>query len=88
MAIDAGTPVVAFPRTAARAESLTVRDDRTGKTHVIPVDAGAVRATELNKMKTAADDPGLLTYDPGFMATAAVKSAVTYIGPRCRPSIA
>jgi citrate synthase len=79
MAIDTGAPLVAFPRTAARAESLTVRDDRTGKTYVIPVEAGAIRATELNKIKTSANDPGLLTYDPGFMATAAVKSAVTYI---------
>ena len=46
---------------------------------MIPIHDGAIRATELNKIRTAADDPGLLTYDPGFMATAAVKSAVTYI---------
>jgi citrate synthase len=79
MAIKTGAAPVALPRTTDHAESLTVRDDRTGKTYVIPIEAGAIRATELNKIKTAADDPGLLTYDPGFMATAAVKSAVTYI---------
>ena len=83
MAIDTGASVGSLPPTAARAESLTVRDDRTGETYVIPIDAGAIRATALNKIKTAADDPGLLTYDPGFITTAAVKSAVTYIdGPR------
>jgi citrate synthase len=79
MAIDTGTPPVALPRGTDRGETLTVRDDRTGEIYVIPIHDGAIRATELNKIRTAADDPGLLTYDPGFMATAAVKSAVTYI---------
>jgi len=79
MAISTGTPTVDLPRDTDRGETLTVRDDRTGKTYVIPIQDGAIRATELNKIRTAADDPGLLTYDPGFMATAAVKSAVTYI---------
>jgi citrate synthase len=59
--------------------TLTVRDDRTGKTYVLPIEHGAIRATDLNKIRASADDTGLLTYDPGFMATAAVKSAITYI---------
>ena len=79
MAIDTRTAPAALPRSTDRADSLTVRDDRTGKTYVIPIEAGAIRATELNKIRAAADDPGLLTYDPGFMATAAVKSAITFI---------
>ena len=79
MAIDTAAGPVALPRATDRAESLTVRDDRTGKTYVIPIEDGAIRATEINKIRTAADDPGLLTYDPGFMATAAVKSGITYI---------
>jgi citrate synthase len=79
MAIETGTATAAAPRTGERSESLTVRDDRTGKTYVIPIEASAIRATEISNIRTAADDPGLLTYDPGFMATAAVKSAVTYI---------
>jgi len=73
------TAPVTLSQPTDRADSLTVRDDRTGKTYVIPIEDGAIRATELNKIRTAADDPGLLTYDPGFMATAAVKSAITYI---------
>jgi len=60
-------------------DTLTVRDDRTGKTYVIPIQQGAIKATELNKIKASPEDPGLLTYDPGFMATAAVKSSITYI---------
>jgi citrate synthase len=79
MAIETAAGPVALPRTTDRADSLTVRDDRTGKTYVIPIEDGAIRATELNKIRTAPDDGGLLTYDPGFMATAAVKSAITYI---------
>ena len=67
------------PSTAVAAESLTVTDNRTGKSYDIPIEQGTIRATALNKIKTSADDPGLLTYDPGFMATAAVKSAITYI---------
>src|SRR4026208_2124416 len=79
MAIETGTPPVALPRASDRGETLTVRDAGTGRTSVSRIQDGAIRATELNRIRTAADDPGLLTYDPGFMATAAVKSAVTYI---------
>ena len=61
-----------------RADQLTIRDDRTGQTYVLPIENGAIRATDLGKIK-ASDGSGLLTYDPGFMSTAAVKSAVTYI---------
>jgi len=61
-----------------KAEQLTIRDDRTGKTYVLPIENGAIRATDLQKIK-ASDGDGLLTYDPGFMATAAVRSAITYI---------
>jgi len=64
---------------ATPASTLTVRDDRTGKTYVIPVENGAIKATELRKIKTSAEDEGVLTYDPGFMATAAVRSSITYI---------
>jgi citrate synthase len=72
-------PTKTAERAPAGAQTLTVRDDRTGKTYVIPVEDGAIKATELRKIKASADDEGLLTYDPGFMATAAVKSAITYI---------
>ena len=77
--IDTRTDGATAPRVASGpAESLTVRDDRTGKSYVLPIENGAIRATDLQKIK-ASDGSGLLTYDPGFMATAAVKSAITYI---------
>ncbi len=78
MAIDTGTNG-ASTKASVKAESLTIRDDRTGTTYVVPIEHGAIRATELQKIKALPGGTGLLTYDPGFMATAAVKSAVTYI---------
>jgi citrate synthase len=75
IAIDTRTDGATTPM---KAEQLTIRDDRTGKTYVLPIENGAIRATDLQKIK-ASDADGLLTYDPGFMATAAVRSAITYI---------
>jgi citrate synthase len=59
--------------------SLTVTDNRTGATYEIPIENGAVHATELRKIKAAPDDFGLVSYDPGFLNTAACRSAITYI---------
>ena len=56
------------------ADTLTVKDNRTGKTYEIPISEGAIRATDLKQIKTGADDGGLFTYDPAFMNTAACKS--------------
>ena len=60
-------------------DMLTVRDERTGQSYVIPIHDGTIRATDLSRIRTSADDPGLMTYDPGLMSTAAVKSAITFI---------
>jgi citrate synthase len=61
------------------AQTLTVRDDRTGKEYTLPIEDGALRATELSRIKTGPDDGGLVSYDPGFVNTASCKSKVTYI---------
>ncbi|MBI2325510.1 MAG: citrate synthase [Chloroflexi bacterium] len=64
----------------ATTDTLTIRDDRTGKTYVLPIQDGAIKSSDLSKIKGSPDDLlGMLTYDPGFMATAAVKSSITYI---------
>jgi citrate synthase len=60
-------------------ETLTVTDNRTGRSVEIPIEDGAVRAIALRDLKTDDDELGLLSYDPAYMATASVKSAVTYI---------
>ena len=59
--------------------TLTITDDRTGKSYTLPVENGAIRAMDLRKIKTDPEDFGLMTYDPAFMNTASCRSAITYI---------
>ncbi|WP_183099413.1 citrate synthase [Nocardioides pelophilus] len=60
-------------------DSLTVRDNRTGAEYELPITDGTIRAADLGQIKTADDQPGLATYDPGFVNTASCRSSVTYI---------
>src|SRR3954464_15730944 len=59
--------------------SLTITDNRTGKTYTVPVDSGTIRAMDLRQIKTGADDFGLMSYDPAYMNTASCRSAITFI---------
>jgi citrate synthase len=58
-------------------DSLTITDNRTGRTYEVPVAEGTLRATDLRQIKVTDDDFGLMTYDPAFMNTAACRSAIT-----------
>jgi citrate synthase len=60
-------------------QSLTIRDDRTGKSYTLPIENGTVRAMDFRQIKTEADDFGLMTYDPALMNTASTKSTITFI---------
>ena len=60
-------------------ETLTIRDDRTGKEYVLPIEHGAIRASDLSQIKAGPDDGGIVSYDPASMNTAACKSKVSYI---------
>src|ERR1700693_2344241 len=60
-------------------DSLTVTDNRTGRTYELPIEDGAVHAVEFRKMKVSEDDFGLMVYDPGFLDTAACRSRITFI---------
>ena len=59
--------------------TLTITDNRTGKTYEVPINEETIRATDLRKIKGNDDDFGLMTYDPAFMNTAACRSAITFI---------
>ncbi len=61
------------------AESLTVRDNRTGKEYEIPITDGTIKAGDLAQIKVGDGEPGLATYDPGFTNTASCRSSITYI---------
>jgi citrate synthase len=60
-------------------DSLSIRDSRTGKIYDVPIEHGTIRAMDLRQIKVSPDDFGLMTYDPGFMNTAACRSRITYI---------
>jgi citrate synthase len=60
-------------------DSLTITDNRTGRTYEVPISEGTVRAIDLRQIKASDDDFGLMTYDPAFMNTAACRSAITFI---------
>jgi citrate synthase len=60
-------------------QSLTIRDERTGKSYTLLIENGTVRAMDLRQIKTDADDFGLMAYDPALMNTASTKSAITFI---------
>jgi citrate synthase len=60
-------------------DTLTITDNRTGKSYEIPISEGTIKATDLRQIRSGADDFGLMTYDPAFMNTAACRSAITFI---------
>jgi citrate synthase len=64
---------------ATAKETLSVTDNRTGKTYEIPITDGTVRAMDFRQMKVDEDDFGLMSYDPAFTNTASTRSAITYI---------
>jgi citrate synthase len=59
--------------------SLSITDNRTGRQYEIAVSEGAIRAVDLKQIKLGDDDAGLTTYDPGFLNTAACRSAISFI---------
>ncbi len=60
-------------------DSLTVTDNRTGKTYEVPITDGTVKAMDFRQMKVSEDDFGLMTYDPAYTNTASARSAITFI---------
>jgi citrate synthase len=67
------TPTVDPPK-----DSLSIRDNRTGRDYEIAITEGTIRATDLSQIAVESE-PGLTTYDPGFVNTASCRSAITYI---------
>jgi len=60
-------------------DTLSVTDNRTGKTYELKIENGCIRAPELRTIKTGPEDFGLMAYDPAFLNTANCKSAITFI---------
>lgn len=67
-------------------DSLTITDNRTGKTYDVPILYGtypeygaAIRTADLKQIKVSEDDFGLLGYDPSYLNTGSCQSSVTFI---------
>lgn len=60
-------------------ETLTITDNRTGKTYEIPITNETIRAIDLRQIKVSDNDFGIMSYDPAFTNTASCKSRITFI---------
>jgi citrate synthase len=63
-----------------RSNSLSIRDNRTGRDYEIEILEGdVIRAMDLRQIKVEESDFGMMSYDPAFTNTASTRSTVTYI---------
>src|ERR1700732_3139717 len=60
-------------------ETLTVTDNRTGRSYEVPITHGTIRASDLRQIKVDPKEFGMMSYDPAFNNTASCISRVTYI---------
>jgi citrate synthase len=60
-------------------DTLSITDNRTGKSYEVPIKDGTIKALDLRQIKVDSDDFGMMTYDPAFMNTASCRSAITFI---------
>ncbi|MDP5108218.1 MAG: citrate (Si)-synthase, partial [Ilumatobacteraceae bacterium] len=56
------------------ADTITLTDDRTGKTVTVAITEGVFNSSALREL-----DPDLRMYDPAFLSTAACASSITYL---------
>jgi citrate synthase len=60
-------------------DTLSITDNRTGKTYEIPIENGTVRTMDLRQIKVNDADFGMMGYDPAFLNTANCQSRITFI---------
>ncbi len=60
-------------------DTLTITDNRTGRTYELPITHDTIHATDLRQIKIKDEDFGMMMYDPAFMNTALCKSTITFI---------
>jgi citrate synthase len=60
-------------------DTMTVTDNRTGRTYELPITNDTIRAMDLRQIKVNEDDFGMMSYDPAFKNTASTKSNITFI---------
>ncbi len=67
-------------------DSVSITDNRTGKTYEVPIHYGtfptygaSIRGADLRNIKVSDDDFGLMSFDPAFLNSASCRSAITFI---------
>jgi len=73
------TPAAAERATPMTRDTVTVTDNRTGKTYELPITNDTIHAIDLRQIKVKPDDFGMMSYDPAFSNTALCQSKITYI---------
>ena len=61
------------------ANTLSITDNRTGKSYEVKIENGCIRTADLRQIKVDEQDFGLMGYDPAFLNTANCKSNITFI---------
>jgi citrate synthase len=64
---------------ATRRDTVTITDNRTGKSYEIPITHDTIKAMDLRQIKVHPEDFGMISYDPAFNNTASCISRITYI---------
>ena len=59
------------------ADTLTIRDNRTGKDYEVDIVDGNISAMQLRQIKVNEGDFGMMSYDPGYLNTASCTSRIT-----------
>jgi citrate synthase len=60
-------------------DTLSITDNRTGKSYELALKHGNIKATDLRQIKTDEKDFGVMSYDPAFLNTVSCESRITYI---------
>ncbi|KAA3647999.1 MAG: citrate synthase [Chloroflexi bacterium] len=60
-------------------DTLTIKDNRTGKEYEVPIENDTIKAMDLRQIKVNDADFGMMSYDPGFKNTANTKSTITLV---------
>src|ERR1700731_3761626 len=72
-------PAAAEKATPVTRETVTITDNRTGKSYELPITHDTIRAMDLRQIKVNKDDFGMMAYDPAFNNTALCQSKITFI---------
>ncbi len=64
---------------AVTEDTLTITDNRTGRTYEIAVQNDTIRALDLRQIKVHDDDFGMMSYDPAYTNTASCSSQITFV---------